>query len=809
MIYFSQLAAITHGKILAQASDRPVINLLTDSRKLVVHDGSLFFAIRGERYDGHTFISSLYDSGLRQFVVEQEVEIKKFPEANFLRVTNAIEALQRTAAHHRSQFQIPIIGITGSNGKTIVKEWLSQLLSKEFAVAKNPGSFNSQIGVPLAVWALQPYHQLGIFEAGISLPGEMQRLQSIINPTIDIFTNIGSAHDEGFNDRNQKIEEKVKLFTNTELIIFCHDHEDIRRAVLKTAAKKLSWGFSHEADVSIRLSGNQAGISFRGKEFLVTIPFTDKASVENLMHCIALMLQFEYDEKIINQRIAALKPVAMRFELKDGINGCKIIDDSYNNDLAGLQMSLDYLANQRQRKVKRLILSDIVQSGLSAAELSMEIAKVVSGSGVDKLIGIGPVLHENQKLFEGVFYSSTQDFLNHFDFNQLQNELILVKGARSFQFEKIIQRMQKKVHGTVMEIDLNAMVHNLNFFKSRVKPSTKMMVMVKAFAYGSGSVEVANLLQFNRADYLGVAYADEGVELRMNNITLPIMVMNPSEQSFATIYEYNLEPEIYNFRMLNSWLSFIGDKEVKIHVKLDTGMHRLGFAAREIPALLEVLKKNPRLKVASIFSHLAGADEKQHDEFSRQQGKEFQELADKISKAIGYKPLYHLINTPGIIRLPELQFDMVRLGIGLYGINPSEEHNTKLLPVATLKTVVSQIKKIDKDETVGYGRSGKAEMPLTIATIAIGYADGFNRAFSRGVGEVLIHGKRAKVIGNVCMDMTMIDITGIDAKEGDEVIVFGKELPVEEVAAKINTIPYEILTNTSERVKRVFVAEGL
>jgi alanine racemase len=501
----------------------------------------------------------------------------------------------------------------------------------------------------------------------------------------------------------------------------------------------------------------------------------------------------------------------MRLEIKEGINRCQIIDDTYNNDLAGLQVSLDFLANQNQKEKKRVILSDIHQSGLSDTALAKKIASLVEGAQVEHFVGIGPVLaaHPGDLPPGSHFYRSTEDFLKDFDFNLLQDEVILVKGARAFAFEKIVQRIQRKVHGTIMEIDLGAVVYNLNYFKSRLKSSTGIMAMVKAFAYGSGSNEIANVLQYNRVNYLGVAYADEGIDLRKNHITLPIMVMNPAEESFDALLGYQLEPEIYNFQLLHAFSAFLRGRPCKVHIKIDTGMHRLGFGRQEIEALATLLRERPNLTVASIFSHLAAADEQAHDEYSRQQGRRFVGMADIISSQLPARPIYHLLNSSGILRLPELQFDMVRLGIGLYGIDPTGEHSARLRPVASLKTIISQIRHIPKGDTIGYGRKGKAEIPLTVATIAVGYADGFSRAFSQGVGKVLVNGMRAPVIGNVCMDMTMVDITGISAKEGDEVILFGKALPIEELANSVDTIPYEILTNASERVKRVFVAESI
>jgi alanine racemase len=766
-------------------------------------------ACSGERNDGHQFIESLYKIGIRQFIVQKTIDVSQYPDANFIVVSNVIDALQKIVTTYRTQFSIPVIGITGSNGKTIVKEWLFQLLSPDYAIVKNPGSYNSQTGVPLSVWNMQEQHELGIFEAGISQPGEMERLEPIIHPDIGIFTNIGSAHDEGFKNVDEKIAEKLKLFARAKILIYCSDHIEIKLKVAQSGITSFSWSVNGNADVIFKAVGNEYTVTTKSGEFSITSPFSDSASLENLFHCITLMIYFKYEGKIIKERIQTLRVVSMRLELKDGINSSQIIDDSYNNDLGGLQISLDFLKNQKQKLRKRIVLSDMLQTGLTGEESISKIANIINGAGVDSFIGIGPALQENKHLFsvDSSFYETTDNFLEAFKPDEYYDEVILVKGARTFHFERIVNRLQRKHHGTVMEIDLESLVHNLNFFKTKL-PSTKLMVMVKAFAYGSGSTEVANVLQYHRVDYLGVAYVDEGVDLRRNNIKLPIMVMNPSEESYEQLLTYNLEPEVYSFGMLKTLIKFLKGKECRVHVKLDTGMHRLGFVEDDINDLLELLKVNKNLHVASIFSHLAAADESQHDDFSMHQGAIFKKCADMISATLTYKPLYHILNSSGILRMPQFHFDMVRLGIGLFGVDPTALQ-TNLKPVATLKTIISQIKHVPKGESIGYGRMGNATQDISIATIAIGYADGFSRAFSRGKGEVLIRGMRAPVIGNVCMDMTMVDVTGIPASEGDEVIIFGESLSIQELAKRIGTIPYEILTNTSERVKRVFVALGI
>jgi alanine racemase len=816
MIRFSDIGKIVRGEVLQQFRDREIANLFTDSRKTILSDTALFFSIAGERHDGHHFIKDLYEAGIRQFIVEKEIDLPLYPEANFIKVASSIKALQAISADHRNRFSIPVIGITGSNGKTIIKEWLSQLLSREYVIVKNPGSYNSQIGVPLSVWQMQPHHQLGIFEAGISQPKEMESLQKIIQPTIGIFTNVGSAHDEGFDNEQEKIDEKLKLFSNSKVLIFCSDHLALTALLSqkkKSDQQHITWGSTSAANVPVRFTGKHSvEVTYNNQAFHFAIPFADDASRENILHCIVTLLYLKISEQIIQEGINLIKAVPMRLELKQGINQCQLIDDTYNNDLEGLQISLNFLSSIQKRK-KTLILSDVFQSGMDEITLVQKINHILQASEVNSFIGIGNTLYRYQQHVTAPiptrFYSSTQEFIDHIDWDQFQNEVILVKGARVFQFEKIVQRLQRKIHGTVMEINLDALVHNLNFFKARLNQGVKLMVMVKAFAYGSGSEEIAGLLQYHNTDYLGVAYTDEGVELRKNRISLPIMVMNPEEANFETLLSYNLEPEIYGLRLLRALSGFLEGRSCRIHLKIDTGMHRLGFEQGDLPEAIKILKANTNIQVASIFSHLAGSDDSSHDDFSQSQTHQFLAASNEIKQQLEINPLLHLLNSPGILRFPDFQFDMVRLGIGLYGVNPTEEKISQLRPAATLKTIISQIKIIKAGESIGYGRRGMAEKEMKIATIAIGYADGFNRSFSRGKGEVLIHGKKAPVVGNVCMDMTMIDITSVEAKEGDEVIIFGDALPIHEVAARINTIPYEILTNTSERVKRVFYAESI
>jgi Alr-MurF fusion protein len=816
MLTFQQLPSITNGTLVQLARPTQVLHLLTDSRKLSQAAGTLFFAIKGHHNDGHLYLDQLYQLGVRQFVVEQAAGMaERYPEANILQVPSSLDALQAVAAWHRAQFRIPVLGITGSNAKTIVKEWLAQLLSPEEMVVKSPRSYNSQLGVPLSVWQLDEHHTFGIFEAGISQPGEMHKLQHIIQPTLGLFTNIGSAHDQGFADRRQKVAEKLQLFSEVELLFYCRDHELVHEAVEAQGIPAFAWSRKQAADLQLTastVSGHKTIVSYtwEGELHSLAIPFTDEASVENALHCLAVLLQRNIDLAEIQDRFDRLQPVAMRLEMKEAINDCYLIDDTYNNDLAGLSIALDLLASQAKRGRRTLILSDLLESGMAEEKLYSEVAALTQAHGVERLIGIGTTIGQHAAKFsgQGTFFPDTAAFLQQFRPEQFRNELILVKGARVFGFEKIVHAFQQKVHGTVLEVNLDALVHNLNYYRSRLEAGTKLMVMVKAFAYGSGSFEVANLLQFHRVDYLAVAYADEGVSLREHGITLPIMVMNPSQDSFGKLQQYSLEPEIYSLELLRDFLATAHPGTAyKIHLKLDTGMHRLGFTAEDFGALFSLLQQHPQVRVVSAFSHLAGADEALHDDFSRMQLQNFVALAAEIEKGLGYPVIKHVLNSAGIVRFPEHQLDMVRLGIGVYGVEATGSQQEALQPVSTLKTTVSQVKHIRQGETVGYSRKGIADTDKTIATIAIGYADGYDRRFSNGVGEVLIRGQRCPIIGNVCMDMCMVDVTGIPVQAGDEVLVFGPQLTLVDLARRIGTIPYELLTNVSPRVKRIFFSE--
>ncbi|HNX44986.1 MAG TPA: bifunctional UDP-N-acetylmuramoyl-tripeptide:D-alanyl-D-alanine ligase/alanine racemase [Bacteroidales bacterium] len=822
---FSDIAQILKGEILNAPDDHSEIHdLLIDSRKLIAPEGCLFFALISKRNDGHKYLEDLYDQGVRNFVVQRAPEnLPSFPEANIIRVKDTLRALQLLASEHRKQFDIPVIGITGSNGKTIVKEWLYQLMSSDKNIVRSPRSYNSQIGVPLSVWLMNPSNEIAIFEAGISEPDEMEHLQAVIQPTIGIFTNLGHAHDENFINRLQKSGEKLNLFTQVDTLIYCTDQKELQEGILKTGLLRkinvFTWSRHEDADLKIiRCQHNHhsteiSGI-YRENTISISIPFTDEASADNAIHCWSALLYLGYDNEVIAGRMKSLQPVAMRLEMKEGINNCTLINDSYSNDIDSLSIALDFLNQQKQHKKKTAILSDILQSGRSDRYLYNEIGKLLARKDVEQVIGIGEAISKQSGSFsmKKAFFKDTDDFLNSYSFSSFSNECILVKGARVFEFERIIEQLQQKTHETILEINLNAVVHNLNYYRSKLKPGVKLMAMVKAFSYGSGSYEIANTLQFHQADYLTVAYADEGVELRKAGITLPIMVMNPDEQGFDSMFKYGLEPEVYSMRILNMLNNAIQQHNpapgpVGIHVKIDTGMHRLGFDPGEVDDLIRNLKGNSHIEVRSVFSHLAGADDPALDDFTHHQIETLKKTSEKIQKAFDYPILRHIDNTAGITRFPEAQFDMVRLGIGLYGIAPLAPEQENLQNVSTLQTVISQIKHIPADDTVGYNRKWKAKIDTTIGIIPIGYADGLNRRLGNGAGKLLVNGNIVPIVGNICMDMCMVDITGIDAAEGDEVIVFGAGMPITELSGAIGTIPYELLTAISRRVKRIYFEE--
>lgn len=818
------IARITRSASIVPAAQ--VEHLLLDSRKIYSPATSLFFALKGPRRDGHQFIPELYRKGVRNFMVSSDVDTGAFPEANVVVVNDTLEALQQLAAWHRTQFNIPVIGITGSNGKTIVKEWLYQLLHEDYVIVRSPRSYNSQIGVPLSVWQMDRQHTLAIFEAGISQPGEMEKLENMIRPTTGILTNLGEAHSEGFTSAAEKAQEKIKLFSRSSTIILGKEHTELFGSAAAHQAMFYTW--SRELPAWLQISAIEKGdfvtvirAQHQGKPLFIEIPFTDDASVENAISCWCVLLQMGVDDAVISERMKALQPVNMRLELKKGINHCILINDSYSADLSSLEIALNFLSQQGAQTSKTVILSDFIQTSLGSRELYNHILSELKSHGVTRLIGIGETISRTLQDQTGSLpsielYTSTPEFIRQFRSSRFREETILVKGARIFGFEEIVHLLEQKVHQTVLEINLNAVAHNLNQYQQLLNPATKIMAMVKAFAYGSGGAEIAGVLQYHKVDYLGVAYVDEGVELRKAGISLPIMVLNTEEVTFDALTDYNLEPDIYSFELLQSFDRYLKKESIRnypVHIEIETGMNRLGFDAADMEKLGAYLKNTDSFSVRSAFSHLAASEEAGQDDFTEQQEQRFITAATTLQKQLGYPFLKHISNSAAVARHTALQLDMVRLGIGLYGVNSAATHQPELEPVATLKSTIAQLKHLQAGESVSYNRRGVVTRDSMIATVRIGYADGFSRRLGNGNGKIWVKtaaggGQLAPVIGTVCMDMTMIDVTDIPGvREGDEVIIFGKELPLQQLADWAGTIPYEIMTGISQRVKRVYFEE--
>lgn len=827
----TQLLRAAEARIVRE--DAEIEHLLTDSRKISDEAHSLFFAIPTKHNTGCRYVDELYQRGVRNFVVPNDADepyrelFQRCSEANFWYVKDVVAALQRIAAGRRRQFQIPVVGITGSNGKTVVKDWIVQMLSSTCKTVSSPRSYNSQIGVPLSVWQMDEGDELAVFEAGISETGEMEALRNVIDPTIGIFTNIGQAHDENFLTREQKIAEKLQLFTHCEVLIYCTDHKEIHSVISEKESfrnvRRYTWG--HGEGNEVRLLDvvpsphtTTLTICHAGQEYNMAIPFADRASVENAMHCITLLFYLGLDSADIARRCLALTPVAMRLEMNEAINDCLLINDSYSLDLNSLSIALDYILHERQYASKTLIMSDILQSGLSEQDLYSQAAALIAQHGITRFIGIGPALCRNKALFERynpTFYATTEDFLRQHDFDDFRNSTILLKGARLFHFEDIARLLQRKSHQTIMEVNLDNLISNLNYYRSLLQPTTKLMAMVKASSYGAGKVEVASALQYNHVDYLTVAYTDEGVDLRRNGITVPIMVMNPEEESFGDIIRYDLEPDIYSFRIFEAFSNAVrmhgkeGAKKVPVHVEFDTGMHRLGFSGDDIQQIVgRFSDPSCVLRMKSMFSHLACSEDAEMDDFTHLQIDRFMEWSGAVKHQMGDSGiLCHILNSSGITRFTDYQFDMVRLGIGLYGIAPEPAVQSQLKPVSRLITRISQLKAIPKGDSVGYNRRWVAQRDSKIAIISIGYADGLNRHLGYENGRVLVKGKLVPIIGSICMDMCFLDVTDVDCEEDDEVVIFGDAALLQQISSAAGTIPYEILTSVSPRVKRVYYQE--
>ena len=796
--------------------------LLTDSRSLCFPEETLFFAIRTQRNDGHHYIPELYRRGVRNFVVEEVPAdaTGSYPDANFLKVTATLAALQRLAERHRDEFDIPVVGITGSNGKTMVKEWLYQVLSPQMVVTRSPKSYNSQIGVPLSVWLLDEHTQVALLEAGISQTGEMDRLRDIIQPTIGILTSIGQAHQENFRSMDEKCMEKLLLMHDAKVVVYNADDEVVSRCMRKSGykGKRVAWSKDDpQAALYVRqvvTKDTTTTIHYiynKVEEGTFHLPFIDDASVECSLACAATALYLGVDKEALDVRMSQLEPVAMRLEVKEGQRGCTLINDSYNSDVSSLDIALDFMSRRPDHKGRRrtLILSDIQQSGQQPAELYRTVGDMAEKRGVEKFIGIGRQLMEHAcqiRQAEKYFFLDVKEFVASEVFRSLSNEVILVKGARQFGFDHITELLEQKVHETILEVNLNALVANLNHYRSFMRPDTKMICMVKADAYGAGAVEVAKTLQDHRVDYLAVAVADEGVTLRKNGITSNIIIMNPEMTAFKTMFDYDLEPEVYSFRLMDALVK-AAEKEgitgFPVHIKLDTGMHRLGFDPKnDIDEVIDRLRRQSAIIPRSVFSHFVGSDSDDFDRFSAHQFELFNEASKKLQGAFDHKILRHICNSAGIEHFPERQLDACRLGLGLYGIDSRDNHI--LNTVSTLKTTILQLRHVPKEETVGYSRKGVLTRDSLIAAIPIGYADGLNRHLGRGRCYCLVNGQKAPYVGNICMDVAMVDVTGIDCREGDTVEIFGEHLPVTVLSDTLDTIPYEVLTGISNRVKKVY-----
>lgn len=816
----AQICDITGGKFICQSDGQPVRYLVYDSRRLSQPDASLFIALVTSQDDGHRFVEEVYKKGVKNFLVQSPV--KALPGCNIIQVPDTLEALQVLAAFHRKQYSYPVIAITGSNGKTIVKEWLNQLLQDDRKIVRSPRSFNSQLGVPLSVWQMQDSHDLAIFEAGISRPGEMKQLEAIIRPDIGILTNIGEAHNEGFHDRTVKIKEKLLLFEHCSMLVYPGDDPDLAGAFSKIKnAKHFSWGagdhnFFRVSSTNQKTQHTILSAVVGGKDFELNIPFTDQASIENAISCSCLMLALGYELTRVAEKISLLHAIDMRLQLRRSFNDCLVINDSYSADITSLRIALDFLQQQAVNLKRTVILSEFMDSGMEERNLYEQVAALLLQYRIDKVIAVGEHLASTLGDFlPGTVviesFPSTEDFMARFRTSVFFREIILVKGARKFGFERIAQLFEEKKHQTVLEINLNALVHNLKQYQKKLRPGTKLMAMVKAFSYGSGGAEIASVLQFHHVDFLGVAYADEGADLVRSGISLPIMVMNAESSSFQAIVDHNLQPVIYSWDILKRFEAYLKEQgldQYPVHLELDTGMHRLGFAVAEADLIADYLGASGSFHLVSLFSHLAGSEDALLDEFTMEQAAQFEEAAARFRNRLGYDFLQHISNSAAIVRHPHLQKDMVRLGIGLYGVEVDGTDSLDLQVVATLRSTIAQLRDVVKGDAVSYNRKGVMKENALVATVRIGYADGYARYFGNGKGQMMVRGRRVPVVGSVCMDMTMIDVTSVPGvKEGDDVIIFGQGLPVQEVAGWADTIPYELMTSVSQRVKRIYYHE--
>ncbi len=814
----SRIAEVVGGVLHAPLGDGPVVDLLLDSRRSQVQPDTLFVALRGERHDGHRFLHDMAARGVRHALVSEAPPAGLRDRLNTIVVPDTLDALQRLAAWHRGHFQVPVVGITGSNGKTVVKEWLTQLLGRDEHIARSPGSWNSQVGVPLSVWGLHRGHTMGIFEAGISRPGEMARLRPIIRPTIGVFTSLGPAHGENFPDEGTKAREKLELFRDAQVLVYPGDIAPLQAAVQAVGLDRhlLTRTWSREGSAFVHLlreeraeGGLRLTIAHGGGEFTVHLPFDDHASVANAMTCLTLLLHLGYTPDRLRERLPHLHPVAMRLELLDGVNGSLLINDAYSNDTASLAIALDHLAAHGTDHERIVVLGDIHDSGEVQELLYDRVAALLRRARVERVLGVGPQLQAHAAHFaaRARFFPDAEALLRGVDTEELRDAAVLVKGARSLGLERVVERWQRQVHGTVLEIDLEAVRHNLNHFRGRLRPGTGVLAMVKAFGYGSGATELARLFAYERVDMLGVAYADEGIALRQEGIALPILVMNPEPVPQEVMHRFRLEAVVYDLRSLQAAIDHARSHAdaPPVHLKIDTGMHRLGFDPDHLGPLLEALGRAPFVQVSTVFSHLAASEDPAHDAFTREQLHRFNQAADRLEAVLGHRPRRHIANSAAISRFPEAHLDLVRPGIGLHGVGYDAEESDLLRPAAHLRTAIAQVKEVPPGDSVGYGRRHHVQAAQRIAVLPIGYADGLFRSMGHGAGHVLLHGRPAPFVGSICMDMCMVDVTGIPCAPGDRVTVFGPGRPLQDHARDMGTIPYEALTAISQRVKRVFI----
>lgn len=809
------IAKIIAAERIGQSAISEITQVSFDTRKPIQGKSTLFVALSGTSADGHQYVKRAYELGCRSFLVSRMAP--DFPkEANYLMVTDALRAIQELASHHRQNFQGTVVGITGSTGKTTIKEWLYELLHLEKRISKSPKSFNSQLGVALSALLISNKSDLAILEAGISKEGEMTNLQRIIKPDIGLFSNIGDAHQANFESYEKKVQEKMHLFSEAKLLLYCVDHDVIHREVKRSFKRKTkTWGASIHADLKVLSRvGKVLDLEYKGERWTLKLEASDAYHYENVMHCVLFSLTQGLSIDFLKQGIPQLSTMSMRLEMKHGVDNILLVNDSYSADFQSLEVALDYLNSIAANQSKTLVLSDFVEQYFSEEEYLTRLNALIQSHDLAKVIGIGPLIGrfgnrievEELQLFEG-----TEEFLSKITSSMFKDEAVLVKGARKFRLERVVNFFQAKSNRTRLEVNLGALKHNYQWFRNRLPVGTEMMVMVKALSYGAGSFEVARLIEGLGARYLAVAYADEGVFLRRKGVTCPIMVLNPEAEGFVNLIQYNLEPELYSLSMTRDLVAFLKnemmDHPMKVHLNFDTGMHRLGFVKKEMDQLIKALTESEDLvHVASVFTHLAASDDPQHRNFTQGQLDDIDRLTSAMKERLGYDFLVHACNTSGVLNYGNSCFDMVRLGIGFYGIDPSGNHNP-LMPALKLVTQISQVKEIEPGQSVGYGRGWIAQKKSTTATVPIGYADGLPRTAGNLKAQAYVNGKPVPFVGSICMDMSMLDVSGLRVQEGDEVVIFETQAQLEQFSKDIDTIPYEVLAGISQRVKRVFIED--